>query len=298
MKNVASGEQITTPGELHPALVGALISPGMLARWRHAMATIFSWALKGVLEIGVLPGKVVDSGHYKIYRTDAAVNLQPWEETFLDNLFTYKGQRKKSTTLEEIGNDNLQRYKFFKKLIKDELERLSYLDENKNKFKKRLLAGGFVGLFLFFLGIFFVMVFLPLENWTMVFIPFAGFHLSFAIIVIGFLFSPLSEKGLGEARKWKSFSRYIKEMSPKAGEQLAIEELERILPYATTFGLAVKWLDIFKKDSRIEAPFWYKTKASSSQEIIGSLINMTRYMDIIGGGPYATGTGRVRSERR
>jgi uncharacterized membrane protein len=83
-----------------------------------------------------------------------------------------------------------------------------------------------------------------------------------AMIVSAF-FSPLTERGIHEAKNWRAFSEYLREVTREKEPVTHPDLFESNLPYAASFGIGEAWSKFFQKHGGSGLPPWFQALSNS-----------------------------------
>ena len=92
-----------------------------------------------------------------------------------------------------------------------------------------------------------------------------------------------------DAARWKSFSHYLQDIT--RGKELDISQdvFDRYLIYATTFGLAEKWVKYFQKQGMAVVPPWFHSLATTNVDAVSHFVTMIAVSHAVGGSSGAGG---------
>jgi len=112
-------------------------------------------------------------------------------------------------------------------------------------------------------------------------------------LVMGAVFSPLSDAGVQEAERWQGFYEYLRDVTREREPVLRPDVFEAYLPYAASYGLAEAWAKFFQKQGTAQIPAWFRALASSgaSDEGMGAFVAMTGSAGSVGSSSGASAGG-------
>lgn len=278
----------TPPAELSPALVGKLTKQPLAF-----MGAIFDLAQRGVLEVRAEKGMWGTTTPVLIRKAHSAV-LQPYEGSLLDALFKPgESQIKMNEVATRLG----MKSRLFDEPLEQEMVRRGWLDLERKQKRARLLAAGFLTLFLslilFIFGVAAVgMAISANAGWLTVIAALTGvsaglFLLSIAVLIYGATYSTLTPAGEEQLARWNGFAEYLKQVSKGREPAIQPDYFERYLAYAAVFGLGAAWAKYFQSLGGVPLPIWFHAAADGDVSF-GSIIAIMAASDTSGAG---TGAG-------
>jgi hypothetical protein len=287
----------TLPGELPPALAGALTASAGKPTANHALAALFSLAQRGVLSIEETSEKTWYRPHdFVIRQVDPGPrDLRPHEAALLDLVFTTKSGRSDTVKLSELGQRLGSKFSRFSDPLLAELGDARLIDPARHALSRRFMV----------IGVVFMVAILPLLALAVLLLDRFGpygfllaaamFVLSMVAFILSGTYSPLSDEGAREAVHWQGFANYLKDVTTGREPAWDLRLFDRYLPYAATFGLAGGWAKAFQKRGNAEIPGWFHGLAGSSDGSMGSFVVMMSAANSTGssgaGGAGAGGAG-------
>ncbi|MGC9395288.1 MAG: DUF2207 domain-containing protein [Anaerolineae bacterium] len=264
----ARGETPLTqpPSDLPPALAGVLMREGSVNTtwaWPYALGTCFDLAQRGVIAIEETPRRSWLQGRDFVFRLEAAHSaLRPHERGVIEMLFREKSGLQSESRLSKLQGNLYSRLKPFTEALKSECESLSFFDAERQRRRSALLVWG---LLLMFLGLGLIIAAVMLIS-TLGALPLFG---SMGVAVSGIVLliasaslSPLTEDYQQTAREWKSFAKYLGDVTRGRNTLVHRDQFEGYLPYATAFGMAELWARYLKKHENVEVPAWFRALAA------------------------------------
>jgi hypothetical protein len=272
-----SARASTLPGDLPPALAGALTTSSGQPNAMHALGTLFDLAQRGILTIE-------ESTEKRWYRSREFVlrlldptprALRPHEEALLALAFTDKAGPTTVSNMSEVGNRLTTRLKQFSEPLTEELTRAGLIDLQRKATAQRFLVIGVMLLILMLpLGALALLLLKQYGGWPFVLVA-AVFLLSMTAFIMAGTYSPLSDEGAREAVRWQGFSAYLKDVTKGREPAWDLSLFERYLPYAAAFGLAEGWAKAFQKRGGAEIPAWFRAVAGSDDGSFAAFVAMT-----------------------
>lgn len=261
----ARGETPLTqpPSDLSPALAGVLMRNGNADTgwaWPYALGTSFDLAKRGVINIEEAPRGSWLQGRDFVFRLETAYSaLRPHERGVIEMLFRDKSGLQSEVRLSKLQSNLYSRLKPFTQALKSECESLGFFDTERQRRRTTLLVWG---LLLIFLGIGSVVAAALLIDvlggaWPL-FISAGIFVLGIALLIGSASFSTLGEDYQRTALEWKSFAKYLGDVTRRRDTLVHRDQFEGYLPYAAAFGLAEPWSRYLKKHEDIEVPAWFR----------------------------------------
>lgn len=256
-----TGHAISEPPEaLPPALAGSITHGRLTITGAQALATVFDLAGRGVITIEEQPASGWLKSPRFVVRRGRETALAPHEQAVRDGLFTGKEQPPR---LDKAMRGLAMKLGGFKKAMKQELGGLGYLDADRADGAKGLMVGG--GVVMVF-AVIIVMV-LILTNLRLgkasLLIPAAFFASGVTMMIIGASFSTLSTRGWRAALRWNAYRRYLKTQAKEKRLPSSADDVSRLLPYATSLGLAPAWHKALKHVPEAAIPPWLSSMSAT-----------------------------------
>lgn len=253
LSRAAERAQDVPPDTLRPSLAGALASNGSVGL-QHAMAALFALANRGVVSITEEPRRW-GQRQYTIRRTGAAA-VAPEEEALL--AIAFPPDEPHQTPLNKARQRVVRKIGEFRKAVRQELQTLGLLDEERARIRKRYVESSSALLALAIVLAFATAALSGAYGPWPLFVPGAVALVS----VLGFIFygalTPLSNEGARRADEWRAYQRHLRDVArdrrPLAGPATSL------LPFAIALGLASAW-SRFVKHHPSEVPDWFRTMA-------------------------------------
>jgi len=244
------------PSDLPPGIVGTLVDEK--ADMEDILATVVDLARRGFLTIREIAkkksGKVTDF-EYTLNDADFT-KLRPYERRILEAFFDSLegGQSRK---LSDLKNQFYTEIPGIQDALYKEAVEEGLFPESPAKVRKSytllasLIFGGGIAALFFLPGL--------LDSLTdLGYCPGAGLVLgSIPFFIIPSFMPRKTKKGAEEAKRWKAFERYLRNLKKYTDVKKGAEVFERYLPYTIAFGISRKWIKLFKS---VEAPMpvWYQ----------------------------------------
>ncbi len=294
----------TLPGDLPPALAGALNGTGAQPSWTNAAATIFDLARRGVLRLEPLPKSRWGTQEVLIHLECEPVELRPHERGLLELLFTDKKGRKTTVKASELaGRAGGSNWKRFAEPLKQEMDEMGFISAERLALRKQLQRAATVTLLLAALAI-------PLAAVLSFTVPVVQsvttnpggvgylalfsvgislFFLSLILYSAAAAFSPLSEAGAEVARRWRGFIAYLRDVV-KGREPFARADLfESYLPYVASYGMTDAWVKFFNKKGEVPTSPWLRSLDMNGDGSIAAIAVISAAGGGGGGGGAAAG---------
>lgn len=272
-----AGRASTLPGDLPPALGGALAAADGRPSVTQALGALFDLARRGVVTIEESPDKRwYRSRDFDVRLLEAAPrDLRPHEEGLLALLFTGKQGPAETIKVSEMGARLAGKSKQFTEPLTAELSAAGLIDPQRQATARRFTIIGVILLLLMLpLGALGALLVKQYGGWPFL-LTAAVFLLGLAAFIMSGVYSPLSDEGAREAARWGSFQEYLKDVVKGRDPAWDLGLFERYLPYAAALGLAEGWAKAFQKRGGAEIPAWFHTVAGSSDSGIGAFVAMT-----------------------
>ena len=291
----ARGEAPLTlpPSALPPAIAGVLMRNGSVDAtwaWAYALGACFDLAQRGVIVIEEAPRGSWLRGRDFIFRLNSnTATLRPHERGLIDMFFGDKSGLQSEVRLSKLRNNMYSRLKPFSQSLKTECETLGFFNAESRRRSTALVVWGVL---LLCLGIGLIVAAAALLMDTLgvlpLFIAIAVVILGVGLIIAGASLSPLSEDYQQKALEWKSFAKYLMDVTRQRDTLVHREQFEGYLSYAAAFGLAQPWARYLKKHEDLEVPAWFRTLAAEDGGR-GAFVAMMAASSSAGGAAGAAG---------
>ncbi|HQE92582.1 MAG TPA: DUF2207 domain-containing protein [Anaerolineae bacterium] len=250
------------PSALPPAVAGVLMRDGSTNStwiWAYALGTCFDLAQRGVISIEEAPRTSRWQGRDFIFRFDPAYTAaRPHERGLIEAFFRDKDGLQSEMRLSKLHANLYARLKPFSQALREECESLGFFDAARQHKRTTLLIWGFV---LIFLSVALIVV-AGLLSSTLGPLPVVAavgvLGLGIVLIIVAATTSLLSEDFRSTAMEWKSFARYLSDVTRQRDTLVHRDQFEGYLPYAVAFGMAEAWVRYLKKHEDIEVPAWFR----------------------------------------
>jgi uncharacterized membrane protein len=93
-----------------------------------------------------------------------------------------------------------------------------------------------------------------------------AFLFSMLLLIYASMFSTLTVAGEDQARNWKGFEEYLKQVSKGKEPAIRPDYFERYLAYAAMFGLGANWAKYFQTLGGVPLPVWFHATTSSNTD--------------------------------
>lgn len=245
------------PGELRPAVVGALVDE--TADVRDIMSTIIDLARREYLVIEESRKEGMfglgGSSEFVFKRTDKSnADLKAYERKIIDKVF--KGGMERE--LEDL------KHKFYTAIpgLQDDLYE-ELVNEGLFTAKPSTTRGIYSTIGLVIGGLAFAagfMIFGALEDGlseALLCLP-AAFGVTGLVIAVAGQYMPAkTQKGALEAAKWNAFEEFLQNIEKYRDVDAATQLFDQYLPYAIAFGMERSWIRRFSKLEATPIPTWY-----------------------------------------
>jgi uncharacterized membrane protein len=273
------------PNDLSPAIAGALLV--QTPNWSNALSTLFDLAKREVLSISQSdePKRWYKrQPEFLIELQSQPPDLQPHELGLLAMLYETKKGMETSTSISRISRTYTSRSKRFNNPLKQEMRDIGLLDAERQYIRRRFLIISLLLLILGCIAMLFCLFFgIPTGTWPSVFLPLGLVGVSITVAVLWGIFSTLSVEGMLDAARWKAFSKYLRDITHGKELDLTPDVFERYLIYATTFGLAEKWVKYFQKQDMAVVPPWFHSLATTNVDAVSHFVTMIVVSHAVGG---------------
>ncbi len=276
----ARGEAVLTlpPSDLPPAIAGVLLRNGSVDTtwaWAYVLGACFDLARRGVISIEEMQRTSWLQGRDFVFRLNStAASLRPHERGVIETLFYDKSGLQSEVRLSKLQNSLYSRLKSFTQALKSECESLGFFDAER---QRRRTAQIVWGVLLMLLGVGLIVVAALLMSalgvWPL-FIAIAISIVGFVLVLVGASLSPLSEDYQQTALEWKSFAKYLSNVTRRRDTLVHRDQFEGYLSYAAAFGLAEPWSRYLKKHEDVEVPAWFRALATAEDGGRGAFVAM------------------------
>ena len=253
----------TPPGDVPPALVGELTQ-----QWQGLMGTLFDLAQRGVLEIHEGLGQW-GTKKFTLELKNSAAPMSAVEQGLLAALL-----KPGETTLDmsQIWPRLTSNSKLVTEPVEQEMVKRGWLDLERKRQRRNLGITDFL-LFMISTG-FLILGIIGLSAGALdvtaaslwaacIGVAASGFILSFGLLVYAATFSPLTPEGEAEAARWKSFAKYLKQVSKDKSSAAPAADFERYLVWAVVFGLGSAWAKHYQRAGGAPWPAWFQAAPGS-----------------------------------
>jgi hypothetical protein len=288
----ATDRLTSPPGELPPAMAGALLSN--TPTWNNALAALFDLARRGVLSISQSsePKKWYKARtEFLIEMQSQPPDLHPHELGLLALLFETKQGMQTSTSVSNISRSYTSRYKRFTGPLKQEMTAMGLYDIQREHVRRRFGMISILLLIMSCIGVILGLLFGIPGAWPIVFLPLGVMAVSATASVLWLMFSTLSDEGLQASVRWKAFSRYLRDITDSKEPDIPAETFERYLSYAASFGLAERWVKYFQEQGMAVVPPWFHSLATAGADDLSYFVTMIVVTKAVAGSHGAGGGG-------
>lgn len=285
----ARGETPLTlpPSDLPPAIAGVLLRNGSVDTtwaWAYVLGACFDLARRGVIGIEEMQRTSWLQGRDFVFRLNStAASLHPHERGVIETLFHDKSGLQPEVRLSKLQNSLYSRLKPFSQALKSECESLGFFDAERQRRRSAQIVWGML---LMLLGVGLIVVAALLMSTLGVvplFIAIAIPIVGFVLILVGVSSSPLNEDYQQTAVQWKSFAKYLGDVTRQRDTLVHRDQFEGYLSYAAAFGLAEPWSRYLKRHEDIEVPAWFRALAASEDGGRGAFVAMVAASSSAGG---------------
>lgn len=252
----APGHTVSTPPDsLAPALAGSILQGRPSATGPQLLAVVFDLAAKGAIAIEEQEGAGFSRKSRFIVRRGAAVAVAPHEQLVLESLF----KDSESPRLDKAMRALSTKVGKFGKAVKGELDALGFVDRERADAGKALVISGLV-VIVFSVAIALVLVATNLRiGEAALLVPGAFFVAGVTFALVGATFSTLTSRGAASAARWNAYRRHLKANARAGRVPTSAGEVSRLLPFATSLGLAHAWQKALKNAPGAAVPPWLRT---------------------------------------
>jgi hypothetical protein len=253
----------TPPGNVPPALVGELTQ-----EWQGLMGTLFDLAQRGVVEIHESLGQW-GTKKFTLEVKNSAAPMSAIEQGLLAAIV-----RPGETTVDmsQIWTRLTSNSKLVNEPVEQEMVKRGWLDLERKRQRRNL---GIMDFLLFMISTGFLILGIiglsagsldvtTVSLWAAcIGVAASGFILSFGLLVYTATFSPLTPEGQAEAARWKSFAKYLKQVSKDKSSAAPAADFERYLVWAVVFGLGSAWAKRYQRAGGVPWPAWFQAAPGS-----------------------------------
>ncbi len=251
------------PGDLPPAIAGVLFNNGhvdMNWAWPYILGACFDLARRGIITIEEVQRTSWWHGRDFIFRLNKpAISLRPHERGVIEALLGSKSGLQSTVYLSKLQNNLYGRFKPFITSLKSECEALGFYDAERRRLRRTRIVWGVILIGVG--GVLMVAVGLLGGGWP--FLATLGIDMSgVGLLIAGATLSPLSDDYRQAALAWRSFARYLRDVTRQRDTLVHRDQFEGYLSYAAAFGMAEAWARYLKKREDIAVPTWFRALAA------------------------------------
>jgi hypothetical protein len=269
MPSSARGETPLTqpPSDLPPALAGVLMREGSVNTtwaWPYALGTCFDLARRGIIAIEEMQGRSWFQGRDFVFRLAVSHSpLCPHERGVIEMLFRERSGLQSEARLSKLQGNLYSRLKPFTQTLKSECESLGFFDAERQRRSTALLVWGLLLMFLGLVAIVAAAVLISTLGVLPLFVAIGVAVAGIALLIASASFSALNEDYRRSVLDWKSFAKYLGDVTRRRDTLVHRDQFEGYLPYAAAFGMAEPWARYLKKHEDVEVPAWFRALATA-----------------------------------
>ncbi len=276
----ARGETPLTlpPSDLPPAIAGVLMRNGSVDTtwaWAYVLGACFDLARRGVISIEEMQRTSWLQGRDFVFQlNNTTASLRPHERGVIEMLFHDKSGLQSEVRLSKLQNNLYSRLKPFTQALKAECGSLGFFDAERQRRRTAQIVWGVV-LMVLSAGLVVAAALLMSAFGVLPLVIAIGIAiLGFVLTLVGAASSPLSEDFKRTALEWKSFAKYLGDVTRQRDTLVHRDQFEGYLSYAAAFGMAESWSRYLKKHEDIEVPAWFRALATSEDGGRGAFVAM------------------------
>jgi len=267
------------PGDLPPALAGALTASNVQVSWSHGLGTLIDLAKRGALSFEEQKKWGGLKREFVIHRGTRPPGLLPHESLLLDSVF--RNPLNPSTSLSELSNQIPGMWQEFQAAVDQEIQERGFISSQRRARKNRLTGLGVTGLLLGIaavVALVLLMMNLPASPFKIVLGVLVGLAAALAItgllaVIFASRYSPLTSQGAAQAERWQGFSGYLKDVTRGKEPPMRSDFFEAYLPFAASFGLGKAWTHFYQEQGGVPLPSWFISLAPDSfNDSMGALV--------------------------
>ena len=279
---VAVAHAVTAPpGSRPPALAGALRNNGSWGAPHLALATLVDLAQQGHVEIEeVAAGSRWSAPTFEVVRRSRQAPAHEHERVVLDGVFEGQAALNARVPLARAGKALTSHLGEFGRAVREELRRERLVDDERLALRRLLTRVAVAGVIVGAIAFAPVGLLLPRTGPAPMLIPGAIVLASLVGLAIGRSVTPLSDRGVLEAARWRGFDRSLRAAAKAgAGSTATPGQLTEWVGYATALGAGAV-LAKYLKDRGAPLPAWLRSVSSDD----GALLHVMTTSHLVGGG--------------
>jgi hypothetical protein len=259
----ADWHQSATPDLLTPTISGVVASNGRTTL-EHAMATLFSLAHRGEIDIQEKPRGMLGQRDFILTRRGEAASLAGYERLVLDLAFK-NGARHNATgatvLLSQARSRLMRGQRKFAAEINRELASAGLLDAGRKAIRDRYNKAAIVLLIAAGLAAVPAAPFVTQQGPWPFLISASLVLLALAAAIFAASASPLSNDGVRRGAQWRQYRKHLRAIAQDKRPSAGLSPTA-VLPYAVALGLAGAWSKFMKAHNHA-APAWFHALPSS-----------------------------------
>ena len=242
------------PDDMTPSLAAYLVgSHGGMG------ALLLELARRGVLRITEIPRRRwAGRRDYQVDLGGDIAGLAPHEQSFVGLLF--RGSAR-SARLSQCAPRAAGAWPRIAAVMREELRAAGLFDTERARSRRRLMSASAIALFLGFACLLAGLILHKDPDGArlsgiLVALGIGAAASAFIVLIVAASLSRLTDRGEALKARWKSFARYLREVSEARRETDWGTEFERFLPYAAAFGIAGAWTRRYQSAGGLLPP-WF-----------------------------------------
>lgn len=247
----------TPPGDLPPALAGAIRTGRVSVAWPQLLGVVFDLARRGALRIEEEKGGgFLGKRKFALHHDASAGVLAPHEQAVMDALFKAGAAGERfDRALKRLGT----RSRNVSRAVQSELAAAGLIDTERKEGAKALSVSG-VAVILLGLVLALVLAATGLRlGAASLAVPVAFAFAGLTMVMTGAGFSTLTRAGLAASRQWAEYRRHLKAEIKQGRVPLDGEAIGRMLPCAAALGLLAPFGKALQKIQVRDLPPWLRT---------------------------------------
>jgi hypothetical protein len=282
------GPIASPPGTRPPALAGALRNNGSSGAPHLALATLVDLARQGHLDVEeAAPASRWSSAKFDVVRRGHSAPVHAHERAVLDRIFDGEAAPGTRVPLARAGKALAGHLRDFGAVVGEELRRERLLDEDRQASRRLLTRMAIAGIGVGAAGFLPAALLVSRMGPAPLLIPAAIVLGSLVGLAIGRSITPLSDRGLQEAARWRAFDRTLRAAArSRDGRGPAPSQLLEWVGYATALGAGAAVAKHLKAHG-VALPTWLRSASGDH----GALMSVMTASHLGGDASGVSGAG-------
>lgn len=300
------------PGEVPPAIAGALVAKGGGLSTLHLMGGVLDLARRGVLRIEEQPKGRWGSRTFVVRReggksaqgSQALMGaegpgraggaegphgpLRPHERVMLESLFVKKGRAEHEVALSAVLTRLTRGSGPITRAVRQELTAAGLIDHDRLRSRRRMITATLVVLFA---GLASLLLPIPLADehggWPFL-LPLALIASSLVGLALAASLPAQTDEGLRQGERWKRYGSYLHRVARKSETTAPISA--DALPYAAAFGAAAAYAAAMQRRGS-PMPAWFQAASVAADQQRAAFVALMTATVTSGGAGGAGGGG-------